>query len=84
MTEDRSLITVNRGRQRQSEISQLRNQNTENLIFYSKIVNLVLPPGCKPYGPEAGPGYLLTWTDKLLCDLRASVVKQNKLKWKRF
>jgi hypothetical protein len=25
-----------------------------NLLF--KIENLVLPPGCRPYGPEAGPG----------------------------
>jgi heme-degrading monooxygenase HmoA len=25
--------------------------------FYSNIENLVLPPGCKPYGLEAGPGF---------------------------
>ena len=28
--------------------------------FYYSIENLVLPPGCKPYGLEAGPGCLLT------------------------
>jgi hypothetical protein len=27
------------------------------VTFYSNIENLVLPPGCKPYGPEAGPGF---------------------------
>ena len=27
--------------------------------FYSNIENLVLPPGCKLYGPEAGLGSLL-------------------------
>ncbi len=24
-------------------------------MFYSNIENLVLPPGCRPYGSEAGP-----------------------------
>jgi hypothetical protein len=24
--------------------------------FLFKTENLVLPPGCRPYGPEAGPG----------------------------
>ncbi len=29
---------------------------------YSNIENLVLPPGCRPYGPEAGPGHRkLAW-----------------------
>ena len=31
-------------------------------VFYSNIENLVLPPGCRPYGPEAGPGHRkLAW-----------------------
>ena len=24
-------------------------------VIYSNIEKLVLPPGCRPYGPEAGP-----------------------------
>ena len=25
--------------------------------IYSNIEKLVFPPGCRPYGPEAGPGF---------------------------
>ena len=29
------------------------------LTFYSKIESTVLPPGCKPYGLEAGPEFFI-------------------------
>jgi hypothetical protein len=40
-------------------IQEFRNSGIEEFrsSIYSKIENLVLPPVCKPYGLETGPGF---------------------------
>jgi hypothetical protein len=34
-----------------------KNEPKWRTEIYLVIENLVLPPGCRPYGPEAGPGF---------------------------
>ncbi len=36
------------------ETTDNAEQALRSLIFYSNSENLVLPPGCRSYGPEAG------------------------------
>jgi hypothetical protein len=36
------------------------------ILLYSNVENLILPPGCKPYGQEAGSGFFTYSIARLL------------------